>query len=182
MTFAPGAIITDARGAGHGSAWLEHPVVVESDDGPDGVLAAVLADGSPFTFPRHPVVRTPGQHRTLARRHRAPAATARRLVLGLEVLLGPRRVRRAGTSTSSGRSCARPTGIDTDDLELDLVVLPDGARRWKDVEHLAARLDQRRFGIDELVAVLRAAADVTDLLDRDVRWWSPWDDWSPDRH
>ncbi len=70
-------------------------------------------------------------------------------------------------------------GIDTDDLELDLVVLPDGERRWKDVEHLAPRLEQRRFGVDELVAVLRAAADVTDLLDRDVRWWSPWDDWSP---
>ena len=73
-------------------------------------------------------------------------------------------------------------GIDTDDLELDLVVLPDGDRRWKDVEHLAARLDQRRFGVDELVAVLRAAADVTDLLDRDDRWWSPWDGWSPDQH
>ena len=58
------------------------------------------------------------------------------------------------------------------------MVLPDGDRQWKDVEHLAARLDQRRFGVDELVAVLRAAADVTDLLDRDDRWWAPWDGWS----
>ena len=39
---------------GTGRSWLEHPVVVESDEGPDGVLAVVLADGAPFTFPPHP--------------------------------------------------------------------------------------------------------------------------------
>ena len=33
----------------------------------------------------------------------------------------------------------------------------------------------------ELRAVLDEAAVVADLLDRDDRWWSPWDDWSPGR-
>ena len=73
----------------------------------------------------------------------------------------------------------QPDGIDIDDLELDLVVLPDGERQWKDVEHLAARLDQRRFTLDDLRHVLAAAPDVADLLDRDDRWWAPWDDWTP---
>ena len=29
------------------------------------------------------------------------------------------------------------------------------------------------------LAVLTAGAEVADLLDRDDRWWAPWDDWSP---
>ncbi|MDO9457249.1 DUF402 domain-containing protein [Nocardioides sp.] len=70
-------------------------------------------------------------------------------------------------------------GIDTDDLELDLVVTPDGRRTWKDVEHLHARLAEGRFALDDLSHVLEAAAEVTDRLDRDDRWWAPWDDWTP---
>ncbi|WP_323791281.1 hypothetical protein [Nocardioides sp.] len=27
-----------------------------------------------------------------------------------------------------------------------------------------------------------SAADVTDLLDRDERWWAPWDVWVPRPH
>jgi hypothetical protein len=27
--------------------------------------------------------------------------------------------------------------------------------------------------------VLAAGSEVADLLDRDDRWWAPWDDWSP---
>jgi hypothetical protein len=31
----------------------------------------------------------------------------------------------------------------------------------------------------ELVQVLAPAPVVTDMLDRDDRWWAPWDEWSP---
>ena len=72
-------------------------------------------------------------------------------------------------------------GIDTDDLELDLVIDPDGTRMWKDVEHLHARLEEGRMTESDLRQVLAAAADLTRLLDRDERWWAPWDDWVPPR-
>ena len=42
MTFAPGAPITK-REVWAGAPWLEHPVTVDSDEGPRGVLAVVLA-------------------------------------------------------------------------------------------------------------------------------------------
>ena len=75
MTFAPGATITK-REVWDGAAWLEHPVVVESDEGADGVLAVVLADGAPFTFPSHPGGPHPwSSNDRWRRRHRTPAAT-----------------------------------------------------------------------------------------------------------
>ena len=73
----------------------------------------------------------------------------------------------------------RSDGIDTDDLELDLVIDPDGTRHWKDVEFLNQRIDEGRFDTDVLLRVLAEAAHVTDLLDREQRWWAAWDDWSP---
>jgi hypothetical protein len=180
MTFAPGTTITK-REVWDGRAWLEHPVVVESDQGPDGVLAVVLADGAPFTFLPHPGGPHPWSH--LAAWGNATALQLRRSGDWYSVW---KFFSAAGDFDCWYINFERPVvrtteGIDTDDLELDLVVLPDGERRWKDVEALADRLEQLRFGLDELVAVLRAAADVSDLLDRDDRWWSPWDEWTPGR-
>jgi hypothetical protein len=178
VTFPPGATITK-REVWDGAAWLEHPVVVESDDGPDGVLAVVLADGTPFTFPTHP-----GGPHPWSPLDGWTGATALQLRRPGDWYSVWRFFSLAGDFECWYVNFERPLvrtelGIETDDLELDLVVLPDGERRWKDVEHLAARLDERRFGVDELVAVLRAARDVSDLLDRDVRWWSAWDAWTP---
>jgi hypothetical protein len=47
------------------------------------------------------------------------------------------------------------------------------------VHHLAPSLASGRITQDELLATLAAAAEVADLLERDERWWSPWDGWSP---
>lgn len=170
----PGATIVQ-REVWAGRAWLRLPVRVESDDGQ--VLAVVLEDGAPFTFddeePVHPW-------------------SSRSAWSGPTVL----QLRRAGEWYSvwkfftDGRfdgwyvNFERPLvrtaeGIDVDDLELDLVVEPDGTRHWKDVEDLHARLAEGRFGLDDLTHVLEAAARVSDLLDRDDRWWAPWDDWTP---
>lgn len=178
MTFAPGAVITK-REVWDAAVWLEHPVVVESDDGPGGVLATRLSPSSAFTFPAHPR----GPHPWSAREAWADAT----------VLM----LRRSADWYSvwkffdlQGRfecwyvNFERPVvrtedGIETDDLELDLVVLPDGQRRWKDVEHLARRLDQGRMDLEDLATVLRAAGDVSEALDRDDRWWARWDGWTP---
>jgi hypothetical protein len=174
VVFAPGATLVE-REVWRGRVWLEHPVRVVSDDG--AVLAVVLEDGVPFAFdtadPPHP--------------WSAASAWSGPTVLQL---------RRPGDWYSVWRfyddgvprcwyvNFERPVvrtaaGIDTDDLELDLVVEPDGARAWKDVEQLHARLVEGRFSLDDLQHVLAAAAEVSDRLDRDDRWWAPWDTWVP---
>ena len=73
----------------------------------------------------------------------------------------------------------REDGVDIDDLQLDIVIDPDGSWRWKDVEDLAPALASGRMAGDELRPVLEAASVVADLLDRDERWWARWDDWTP---
>jgi hypothetical protein len=178
VTFTPGSTITK-REVWDGAVWLEHPVVVESDDGDDGVLAVVLADGAPFTFPPHP-----GGPHPWSGQDAWGEATVLQLRRPDEWYSVWKFFSAVGEFECWYINFERPVvrtphGIDTDDLELDLVVLSDGERHWKDVEHLAGRLDQRRFGLDELVAELRAAAVVSDLLDRDDRWWAPWDEWAP---
>jgi hypothetical protein len=179
VRFAPGAVITK-REVWDGAVWLEHPVVVESDDGPDGVLATRLEPGSAFSFPSHPGGPHPWSHQEAW--GNARVLQLRRnddwyAVWKFFDLQGQFECWYVNFERPVVRTVA---GIDTDDLELDLVVLPDGQRRWKDVEALAGRLDQGRLGVDDLVQVLRAAADVTDLLDRDDRWWSAWDGWTPE--
>ena len=107
VTFAPGATIT-VREVWDGSAWLEHPVLVESDEGADGVLAVVLADGSQFTFPPAPRRSAPvEQQRPLAGGHRTPAATTASTGTRSGSSSRPVASSSAGTSTSSGRSFAR---------------------------------------------------------------------------
>lgn len=174
--FETGSVIVE-REVWHGRVWLQHPVRVASDDGDGGVLAVVLEDGMPFLFddlePVHP--------------WSGYAAWSGPTVLQLrrpDDWYSVWRFYDDGVPRHWYVNFERPfvradDGIDTDDLELDLVVEPDGARHWKDVEHLHARLAEGRFSLDDLAHVLAAAAEVTDLLDRDERWWAPWDDWVP---
>ncbi len=159
--------------------WLSLPVRVDSDTG--DVLAVVLEDGAPFAFddaaPAHPwssaeawrgptvlQLRRPGDWYSIWKFF-GPATEGhpfRHWYLNIE---------RPVVRTSDG--------ITTDDLELDLVVDPDGTRHWKDVDQLTARLAEGRFDVPTLLQVLATAAELTDLLDRDERWWAPWDGWRP---
>ncbi|CAN5126355.1 hypothetical protein BH09ACT12_BH09ACT12_23460 [soil metagenome] len=184
MAFAAGATITKREVWGD-RAWLACPVRVDSDDGdaPGGVLAVVLEDGAPFTFddlePVHPwaahdawrgptvlQLRRPGDWYSVWKFF-GPASE------GHPFRFWYLNIERPVVRTPDGR------GIDTDDLELDLVVDPDGTRHWKDVEYLTARLAEARFDVPTLLRVLDTAATLTDLLDRDDRWWAAWDDWAP---
>jgi len=177
VAFATGSTIT-VREVWDAQVWLQFPEVVVADG---DVLATLKRDGTPLTFPDHPG----GSHPWSGQSHWE----------GTTVL----KLRRSGDWYSVWKFfdaagafqgwyvnferpfVRRPDGIDVDDLELDLVVGPDGGHHWKDVEHLAARLDEGRFAVDDLRQVLAAAPVVVDLLDRDDRWWAPWDGWTPSR-
>ncbi len=148
---------------------------VDSDS--DGVLAMVLEDGMAFSYdnldPPHPWAPQDAWRgpTVLQLRRRGDWYSVWKFFTGDHF---------DGWYVNMERPYVRTaTGIDTDDLELDLVIEPDGNRQWKDVEFLHARLDQGRLSLDDLTHVLAAAAEVTELLDRGDRWWAPWDDWTP---
>ena len=59
MPFVPGSTLR-LREVWDGATWLELPQTVVADDG--DVLATVMADGTPFTFPSHHGVPHPWSH------------------------------------------------------------------------------------------------------------------------
>ncbi len=174
--FPPGAAL-HVREVLHGAEWASWDERVVSDDG--HLLASVVADGTPLAFADHPYPHPWG--------HLAAWT-------GTTVL----KLRRSGDWYSvwkffgaDGLSflswyvnfetpvLRTADGVDVDDLQLDVVIDPDGSWRWKDVHHLAPALASGRITQDELLAVLAAATEVADLLARDDRWWAPWDGWTP---
>jgi hypothetical protein len=185
--FAIGSTVLNRETWGE-RTWLTYPTTVAADEGPDGVLALVLSDGAAFAFddaePVHPWSPRPAWRGPTVLQLRRPG-----LWYAVWKFFGPRDQGSPFLNwyVNFERPVVRePDGVRTDDLELDLVVHPDGRREWKDVEHLHARLAERRFATSDLEHVLAAAADVLAILDADAagdptaRWWSRWDDWVPD--
>jgi len=173
--FEPGREIT-VREVLHGRPWLEFPEVVVSDDG--GVLASVQAEGSPLTFADHPV---PHPWRHVSAWTGTTVLKLRRDDLWYSVW---KFFDADGAFQHWYVNFEEPVrrvadGVEINDLQLDLVIDPDGSWRWKDVEDLGPSLASGRISAEELRHVLDAAAEVADLLERDERWWSPWDDWTP---
>ncbi|MGB7879986.1 MAG: DUF402 domain-containing protein [Ilumatobacteraceae bacterium] len=72
-------------------------------------------------------------------------------------------------------------GYRTQDLELDLVVFPDGSHVVKDAEVLDDRVAEGRYS-PELVAWIRSHGDgLIRRLETDGPWWDrSWVDWEPD--
>jgi hypothetical protein len=175
--FVPGTTIT-VREVLHGEVWLHFPETVLSDDG--DVLATVQDDGCPLTFPDHPFGPHPWSHQsawqgtTVLKLRRDEAAYSVWKIFGADGF-------RHWYVNFEQPVVRRDDGVDIDDHELDLVIEPDGASRWKDVEQLGPALESGRIGLEQVRAVLRAAAEVVGRLERDDRWWSPCDDWVPVR-
>jgi len=72
-------------------------------------------------------------------------------------------------------------GFDTQDLELDIVVRPDGSWRYKDDEKLEMWIDRGRWTADEVVAIREEGRRIAAELEAGRRWWSDeWAAWRPD--
>jgi hypothetical protein len=72
-------------------------------------------------------------------------------------------------------------GFDTQDLELDIVISPDGSWRLKDDEQLERWVARGRWTTAEVAAVRAEGARIVADLDRGRRWWSEdWAAWTPD--
>ena len=72
-------------------------------------------------------------------------------------------------------------GYDTQDLELDLVVPPDGCWQLKDDELLDQRVVEGRFNAAQAAAIREECARLPHRLEAGERWWPlEWRDWRPD--
>lgn len=74
-----------------------------------------------------------------------------------------------------------PIGFDTMDLELDIVIAPDGKWEFKDVDLLWQRHDEGRFALLEVRRILELGDDIGGMLDAGGWWWDhSWTEWEPD--
>ena len=72
-------------------------------------------------------------------------------------------------------------GFDTQDLELDLVIAPDGSWRFKDDERLEPWIERGRWSREEVDAIRAEGERVAAELEAGRRWWSQdWASWEPD--
>jgi hypothetical protein len=71
-------------------------------------------------------------------------------------------------------------GYDTQDFELDIVVLPDGSWTLKDLELMPARVDERHLTQDVADRVVRLGEELAAELDAGRhRWDDRWAAWTP---
>ena len=167
-----------------GSPWLGLPVRVVEDS--DEQLVTYVATGAPFGFAAGPWPTPDGRHPWHER-----AAWA-----GHECLM----IQRPGDDhavwhfwTGEERTFAcwyinlqtafvrTAIGLDTMDLELDLVVLPDGSWVFKDLDVLPERVAEGRLTQTVVDHVLRLGDRLGADLDAGRWWWdTSWAEWRPD--
>lgn len=175
--FVPGTELV-VREVLHGAEWAHWPERVITDGGPDGVLATLQSSGTPLSFPSHPTPHPWGHldawQGTSVLKLRRPSDwyAVWKFFDGDGAFL-------SWYVNFETPYVRQVDGIDVNDLQLDIVIPAGEPWRWKDVQDLAPSLASGRISQDELLAVLGAATEVADLLDRDDRWWSPWDEWTP---
>lgn len=73
-----------------------------------------------------------------------------------------------------------PQGFDTQDLELDIVVYPDGSHMLKDAEVLDDRVSEGRYSAELVTWVREYGAELVRRLETEGPWWDrSWVEWSP---
>lgn len=169
--------------AWRGKAWLEVPVYVVEDSVDH--LITYIASGADFRFPvgewpspdgLHPwygrtawegngclMVQRPGEHHAVWHFWDGPDRDFRCWYINLQ--------------TAFERTA---TGYATQDLELDLVVLPDGSWSLKDDDVLDDRVAEGRFTPELARWVRGLAGELIEGLDTGNRWWDEtWAEWIP---
>jgi hypothetical protein len=185
VTWKPGDVIVE-RQVWHGQVTHAVPTIVVEHTAEH--LVTYLPTGAPFGFPEDPI------HPSPSGRHPRHGHAGWR---GHGLLNLVRHGEDVGVShfwQGEGRQFAcwylniqepmRPTpiGFDTQDLELDIVVAPDGSWTIKDDDMLTQRVAEGRWTEDE-AADIRAigARIVRDALEPRAWWWdTTWATWEPD--
>ena len=177
----PDEVVTATGATG---VWLRVPVLVV-DDTPEQ-LVSYLGPGAPFTFPDGPWPTPDGRHPW----HGRPGWTGQGCLMvqrpGDHFAVwhfwdGPDREFVCWYLNLQTAFVRTADGYQTQDLELDLVVFPDGSHLVKDAEVLDDRAAEGRYS-PELVAWIRSYGDeLIRRLETEGPWWDrSWAEWVPD--
>ncbi|MBK5266382.1 MAG: DUF402 domain-containing protein [Acidimicrobiia bacterium] len=168
----------------HRKAWIEAPVYVVDDT--DEQLVTYTAPGTRFTFPPgdwptpdglHPwygrtsweghgclMVQRPGEHHAVWHFWEGPDRDFACWYINLQ--------------TAFERT---PSGYDTQDLEVDIVVLPDFTWWLKDMDLLGQRVNEGRYTPELGTWIREFASELVRELEVGHNWWDPaWAAWTPD--
>jgi len=183
MTWAPGEVVV-RREVWDGRPWLATTLHVVHDDG--DLLVLYQPEGSPFGF---------------GAGDDWPTATGRHPYHGRTAWVGagPLGIHRAGDPFAVWAYWQGPDrrflgwyvniqapyrrttiGIDSLDLELDLLVSPAYDVVVKDEEHVEASAALGRFSSETAVAIHALGADLRARIEAGDRWWDEsWAAWAP---
>lgn len=182
--WAEGELIIRREVLNDGRCWTEFPVRVVQDT-PE-LLATEIFEGTPFTFFEGDWPTEDGRHPWAGRACWTGHGTLTLQRPGEAYAVwafweGPERDF-AGWYVNFQEPFRRTSrGFDTQDLELDLIVYPDGAWELKDDELLDVRVRQGRFTEDQARATRAEAQRVIADLAAGRRWWDDaWAQWRPD--
>jgi hypothetical protein len=177
--WSEGDVVLHREVLSSGHCWAAFPVVVVRDE-PE-LLVTYVASGTPFTFPPAPL-RHPWQGRDRWRGHGSLMLCRPGEAYGVRLFWdGPEREFACWYINFQEPVRRVAGGYETQDLELDLVVHPDGRVERKDDELLAVRVEEGRFTQDQADEVRAEAERVERELAAGERWWNPfWALWEPD--
>ena len=183
MTWAPGDVIV-RREVWRGRPWLANPLYVVEDS--DDLLVLYQPEGSPFGFGAS------DDWPTVDGRHPYAGRTG-------WVGEGPLGLHRPGDPFAVWAYWGRPDrrflgwyvniqvpfqrtsiGIDSLDLELDLLVSPALEVALKDEDHVDRSAALGRFTTDDAVAIHALGARVKAQIEEEGAWWDrSWSRWTP---
>jgi predicted RNA-binding protein associated with RNAse of E/G family len=164
----------------HGRAWSEFPVIVVRDE--PALLATYLAAETRFSFPPHPLVHPwRGTHETWQGNGMIMLQRPGDAYAVFILWHGPEREFGSWYLNLQEPFRRTATGYDTQDLELDLILHPDGRIEWKDDELLDQRVEEGRFTQDQACEIRAEARRLEAELATRGHWWDAWWAlWEPD--
>ena len=176
--WSEGELIVRREVRNDGWAWVTSPVRVVEDT--PGLLATYLAEGTPFTFPPGPDVH-PWSDRDCWQGHGVLMLQRPGESHAVWVFWdGPEREHAMWYLNIQEPFRRAAHGYDTQDLELDVVLHPDGRVELKDDELLDVRVREGRFTEDQARAARAEAERIQRELRAGRRWWdAAWARWRP---
>lgn len=186
MRWAAGDVIV-RREVWQGRPWFANPLHVVADDG--HLLVVYQPVGSPFGFgPGEDWPTVTGRHPYAGRTHWVGEG-----VLGLHRAGDPYAVWHHWTGPERSFTCwyvniqapyrRTAIGIDSLDLELDLIAFPTGEVLLKDEEQVGASAALGRYSPDTVSAIHALGRRLGDDLETGARWWGDeWVGWRPEPH